>query len=163
LPMLDIGALAPHFTLLGIDGREYSVPKDISGKSALFVFFKTTCATCDIAFPYINRLKERYPDGWNIWAIAQDPPDKAREYSRRHRLEYPVLIDAPTYAVSKLYDPAATPTLFLVNETGRAVYSTYGFAKDDLNEVASLVAASIGAEALTIAPADDGQPAFKPG
>lgn len=163
MSMLGIGALAPHFTLLGIDGREYSVPRDTSGQPALFVFFKTTCPTCDVAFPYINRLKEHYPDGWNIWAIAQDPPEKAREYSSRHRIEYPVLIDAPTYTASKLYDPAATPTLFLVNERGRTVYSTYGFAKDDLNEVARLVAASVGAKALTIAPADDGQPAFKPG
>ena len=161
--MLDIGALAPHFTLLGIDGREYSVPRDISGKPALFVFFKTTCGTCDTTFPYINHLRESYPDGWNIWAIAQDPPDRAREYSSQHQIGYPVLIDAPTYAVSKLYDPAATPTLFLVDQRGRIVYSTYGFAKDDLNEVAKLVATSIGAEALTIAPADDGQPAFKPG
>jgi peroxiredoxin len=161
--MLDVGALAPHFTLLGIDGREYSVPRDISGKPALFMFFKITCPTCDITFPYINRLRELYPDDLNIWAIAQDPPDKAREYSSQHRIEYPVLIDAPTYTVSKLYDPAATPTLFLVDERGRVAYSTYGFVKDDLNEVASLVATSIGAEALTIAPADDGQPAFKPG
>jgi peroxiredoxin len=161
--MLDIGALAPHFTLLGIDGREYSVPRDNAGQPAVFVFFKTSCATCDVTFPYINRLRERYQDGWHIWAIAQDPPDKAREYSRLHRIDYPVLIDAPAYSVSKLYDPPATPTLFLINEAGRSVYTTYGFAKDDLNEVARLVAASIGAEPSTIAPADDGQPAFKPG
>ncbi len=161
--MLEIGALAPHFTLLGIDGREYSVPNDVSGKPALLVFFKTTCATCDLAFLYINRLRQSYPDGWQLWAIAQDPPERASEYARQHNIQYPVLIDAPVYSVSRLYDPAATPTLFLIDDRGRSVYSTYGFAKDDLNEISRRIAGFFDLEAVVVAPLDDGQPAFKPG
>lgn len=155
--------LAPHFTLLGIDGREYRLPNSLSGRPVLLVFFKTTCATCDLTFPYINRLRETYPNGWHLWAIAQDPPQNASEYARRHRIDYPVLIDAPDYAASRLYDPAATPSIFLIDSRGRTTYSTYGFAKDDLNEIARLIAVSLNAEPTTIAAADDGQPAFKPG
>ena len=161
--MLEIGALGPHFTLLGIDGREYSVPHGIAGEPALLVFFKTSCATCDLTFPYINRLREQYPAGWRVWAVAQDPPDRASEYADEHKLEFPVLIDAPTYSVSKLYDPAATPTLFLMDERGHVVYSTYGFAKRDLNEMAGMIAERVSAVPAIIAPDDDGQPAFKPG
>lgn len=161
--MLETGALAPHFTLLGIDGQEYSLPNDTAGKPALLVFFKTTCGTCDVAFPCINRLRETYADGWNLWAIAQDPPGAAADYAGKHGIDYPVLIDAPDYMVSRLYDPLATPTLFLTDPRGRMVYSTYGFSKDDLNELAALVAKSVGAEPVVIAPEDDGRPAFKPG
>jgi peroxiredoxin len=161
--LLETGALAPHFTLLGIDGQEYSLPDDTAGKPTVLVFFKTTCATCDVAFPYINRLRETYPDGWNLWAIAQDPPARASDYARAHRISYPVLIDAPDYTVSRLYDPPATPTLVLADSRGRAVYSTHGFSKDDMNELAALVARSLDAEPAMIAPADDGRPAFKPG
>ena len=161
--MLDTGALAPHFTLLGIDGREYAVPRDTAGSPALLVFFKSTCATCDVAFPYINRLRATYPDGWQLWAIAQDPPAAASEYARRYEIDYPVLIDAPAYSVSKLYDPAATPTLFFIDERGRSAYSTYGFAKDDFNHIAELVAASIGQAPVVVAPPGDGRPDFKPG
>jgi peroxiredoxin len=160
---LDTGALAPHFTLLGTDGQEYSLPRDTAGEPALLVFFKTTCGTCDLAFPYINRLRSQYSDGWKLWAIAQDPPSAASQYARAHRIDYPVLIDAPGYEVSRLYDPPATPTLFLTDSRGRTVYSTHGFAKDDLNELASLLAEAVGAEPAVIAPANDGQPAFKPG
>lgn len=161
--MLETGALAPHFTALGIDGQEYSLPKDTAGKPTLLVFFKATCGTCDVAFPYVNRLREAYPDGWNVWAIAQDPPPVASAYARAHGIDYPVLIDAPAYAVSRLYDPAATPTLFLTDTRGRTIYTTHGFSKDDMNELAALVARSIDAEPAVIAPANDGQPAFKPG
>jgi peroxiredoxin len=161
--LLDTGALAPHFTLLGIDGREYSLPKDTAGQPAVLVFFKTTCATCDVAFPYINRLRHEYLDGWALWAIAQDSAAAAGAYAQKHRIDYPVLIDAPDYAVSRLYDPPATPTLFLADARGRTVYATHGFAKDDLNQLSSLVAERIGAQPVLIAPANDGRPPFKPG
>lgn len=163
LTLLETGALAPHFTLLGIDGKEYSLPRGAGGRPLLLVFFKTTCGTCDLAFPYINRLREMYPDGWNLWAIAQDPPRAASEYARAHGINYPVLVDAPDYHVSRLYDPPATPTLFLNDGGGRTLYTTYGFSKDDLNELARLVAGSIEADPVIIAPESDGRPAFKPG
>jgi peroxiredoxin len=161
--MLETGALAPHFTLLGIDGREYRLPNHLEGKPSLLVFFKTTCGTCDVAFPYINRLREAYRGGWHLWAIAQDPPSTASEYAAKHGIKYPVLIDAPDYDVSRLYDPAATPTLFLNDRSGRTVYATHGFAKDDLNEVSRLVAEMLQEDPVEIAPANDGQPSFKPG
>ncbi len=76
---------------------------------------------------------------------------------------YPVLIDAPDYSVSRLYDPPATPTLLLTDSSGRLIYSTHGFSKDDMNELAALVARSVSAEPVIIAPENDGRPAFKPG
>lgn len=162
--MLETGALAPHFTLLGTDGREYSLPGHLDGKPAVLVFFKDKCDTCDIAFPYINRLREAYPNGdWIIWAVAQEPADKARAYAERFGIEFPVLIDAPEYDVSTMYDPESTPTLFLVDARGRTVFETYGFVKDDLNELSRRLAEAIGAEAKVIAEEGDGQPAMRPG
>ena len=160
---LEVGALASHFTLLGIDGREYFLPRSTEGQPAVLVFFKTTCGTCDLAFPYINRLPEAYHEGWHLWAISQDPPDRSAKYAERQGIGYPVLLDAPAYAVSRLYDPPATPTLFLVDRRGRVAYTTAGFSKDDLNELSRLLAMEIGAEPAVIARAGDGKPDFKPG
>ena len=161
--VLKVGSPAPEFTLEGTDGRSYSLGEALSGGPALLVFFKTSCGTCDLAFPYINRLRAAYGDGWRLWAVAQDPPDRAGEYARRQGMNYPVLSDSPDYIVSKQYDPAATPALFLIDADGRVAYTTHGFSKDDLNELSRLVATRLGAEAQVVAPADDGQPAFQPG
>jgi peroxiredoxin len=163
MAILEAGALASHFTLLGLDGREYSLPRSLEGKPALLVFFKTSCATCDLTFPYLNQLHVAYPDGWRLWAISQDVPDRSSEYARRFGISYPVLIDAPEYAASRLYDPPATPTLFLVGPDGRVEYATHGFSKDDVNEISGLLAGHLGAEAVVIAPEKDGNPPFKPG
>jgi len=161
--MLETGALASHFTLLGTDGREYSLPRSADGRPVLLVFFKTTCATCDLTFPYLNRLREAYPVGWQLWAISQDPADRAVPYAQQQGISYPVLIDAPEFVASRLYDPPATPTLFLTGESGRIEYSTYGFAKDDINEIALRLAEHLAEQPNVIAPASDGNPAFKPG
>jgi peroxiredoxin len=163
MSILEVGALASHFTLLGLDGREYSLPSGLEGRPAVLVFCKTTCGTCDLAFPYINRLREEYPEGWDLWAISQDPPDKSSDYARKYGLTYPVLIDAPEFAASKLYDPPATPTIFVIGPDGRVEYTTHGFVKDDVNEVSSRIAHYAGRDPVVIAPENDGNPAFKPG
>ncbi len=160
---LEAGVSAPQFTAEGVDGRTYSLHEALSSGPVLLVFFKTTCSTCDLAFPYINRLRSLHPGGWQLWAVGQDPPDRAREYAQRRGIDYPVLPDTPAYAVSKSYDPPATPTLFLIDRDGRLAYVSYGFSKDDLNELSRLLAQSLGAEPRVVAPPDDGQPAFQPG
>lgn len=163
MAILQSGAIASHFALLGLDGREYTLPGDLESQPAVIVFFRTGCPTCDIAFPYINQLREAYPEGWRLWAVSQDAPEKAGPYAEKYGLTYPVLIDAPALMVSRAYDPPSTPTLYLVGADGRVEYTSEGFAKDDLNELSRRIAAHLGAAPIEIAPADDGVPAMKPG
>jgi peroxiredoxin len=160
---LQPGELASHFTLLGIDGREYSVPATATGASVLLVFLRSTCPTCDLAMPYIKRLRESYGDGLVLWTISQDDPERARAYSAKFGLDCPVLLDAPALAVSLLYDPPSTPTAFLLAPDGRVEFVAEGFAKSDLNEISALIAERLGVPVVEVAPADDGQPAMKPG
>lgn len=161
---LETGRLAPPFTLLALDGREYTLPADFNGQPGVVVFIRSGCATCDVAMPYYNRLREEYMEGWHLWAISQDPtPDRARAYAEKFALRYPVLLDAPTLGVSRTYDPPSTPTLLLIDEAGRVEYTSEGFAKDDLNHLAEVLAARLGSGPVTIAPADDGNPGMKPG
>lgn len=160
---LQPGSLASHFTLLGIDGREYAVPDTVAGATLLLVFLRSTCPTCDLALPYFVRIREAYGDGLVVWAISQDDPERASAYSRKFGLNCPVLLDTPALAVSHLYDPPSTPTAFLVAPDGRIEYVAEGFAKSDLNEISALIAERAGVSAVEVAPADDGQPAMKPG
>ncbi len=160
---LEVGATASGFELEDLNGQKHSLPESGSGALVLLVFFKTTCSTCDLAFPYINRLWASYRDGWRLWAVAQDPPERASEYARQYGIEYPVLPDTADYAVSKRYDPPATPTYFLIDRDGRVIFTSHGFSKDDLNEISRLIAHGLGVEAQEVAPPDDGQPSFKPG
>ncbi len=161
---IEAGATAPDFSLRGIDGETYALSDALRRGPVVLVFFKTTCGTCDLAFPYINRLLDAYPgDGWSLWAVAQDPLAEASRYASTFGMTYPVLPDADGYAVSKAYDPPATPTLFLIDREGHVVQETAGFSKADLNSLAAALAERLAAEPAVIAPAGDGNPDFKPG
>lgn len=161
---IEVGTRAPDFTLRGIDGHTYALSNALKRGPVVLVFFKTTCGTCDLAVPYINRLRDAHPgDGWSLWALAQDPPAEASRYASTFGMAYPVLPDFDGYAVSKAYDPPATPTLFLIDRSGDVVQETAGFSKTDLNSLAAALAERLAAEPAVIAPAGDGNPDLKPG
>jgi peroxiredoxin len=163
MTMIQAGALAPHFTLLGLDGREHSLPRDAAGEPLLLGFFRVSCNTCDVAFPYINRLQAEYLSGWRLWTISQDDLKRTTAYRDKFEIAAPVLIDAPALHVSLMYGPPSTPTLFLIAPGGRIDFTLEGFDKTDLNEISRRIAAFIGASPVQIAPADDGNPTMKPG
>jgi len=163
MSMIPSGALAPHFTLLGLDGREYTLPGGLEAEPMLIVFFRVSCNTCDLAFPYINRLQKQYPAGWKLWAVSQDDPKRTDDYREKFAIEAPVLLDAPALHVSELYDPPSTPALFLVTPDGRVDFTLEGFDKADLNEISRRIAAFVGAAPVEIAAEDDGNPAMRPG
>ncbi len=161
---VEVGARAPDFSLKGTDGESYTLAAALAHGPVLLVFFKTTCGTCDLAFPYINRLRESYPgDGWSLWAVAQDPPEDAVRYAAAYGITYPVLPDADGYTASKAYDPPATPTLYLIDRAGRIPQQSAGFHKAERNSLSAGLAGRLGLKPVAIAAADDGNPDFKPG
>lgn len=161
---IEAGARAPDFSLRGIDGKMYALSGALRRGPVVLVFFKTTCGTCDLTFPYINRLLDAYPgDAWSLRAVAQDPPAEASRYASASGMTYPVLPDVDGYAVSKAYDPPATPTLFLIGREGDVIQETAGFSKAGLNSLAAALAERLGAKPAVIAPAGDGNPDSKPG
>lgn len=165
MTVVQAGALAPHFTLLALDGREYSLPGDSTGQPLLLMFFRVACHTCDVEFPYINRLQAAYPDGsgWRLWTVSQDDAERTRAYREKFGISAPVLLDAPALDVSILYDPPSTPCLFLIDPDGRVDFVLEAFDKTDLNEISRRIAAFVGAEPVEIAPPDDGNPPMKAG
>lgn len=159
----EVGAVAPHFTLPGLDGREYSHPGTPSGRPLLIVFAKTGCGACDLALPYLGSLRSAYAGGWDCWVVMQDQPEATASYAEEVGVTGPVLIDAPGYEVSRLYDPPATPTFFLVAPDGRVAYESHGFAKVDINEISRLIAELTGSSPVEVATEGDGNPPMRPG
>ena len=160
---LAVGARAPSFTLVGVDGKPYALAEALSGGPVLLAFFKTGCPACDLAAPYLARLAAAYAGGWQLWAILQDPRAETAAYAQRFSLSFPVLADGDGYPISRAYDPPATPSFYLVETDGSIAYASHGFSKEDINELSGLIAHHLGAERQVIAPPDDGRPPFRPG
>lgn len=159
---LSVGQSVPPFTLSAIDGTSYSMHQN-GARITLAVIFKTSCPTCMLAFPYIERLHQAYgTKGLVVWGISQDARDLAAAFASKYGITFPILIDADL-KVSRVYDPEFVPTLWLLDSQGQVVESVVAFNKAALNHLSETIAARLGTPAVMIASEDDGNPPFKPG
>ena len=162
--MVVEGAQAPDFTLPGLDGLQYSLHEAAHAGPVLLVFLQAHCGACKMAAPYLNTLHRAYENlVWAFWTIAQDAREDASAFATSLALRPVVLVDGPDLRVSDAYDPESTPAFFFL-EPGEGVTLAFdGFDKEGLNEISRRVAAYAGAEYVEVAPADDGNPRFRPG
>lgn len=159
--MLQAGDKAVPFslTLLGDVSRPISLT---TGRTALLIFFETDCPTCHLTIPYLNRLAKELGDQADIIGISQDDATTTGEIVRQLDVTFPVVLDTDL-RLSRLYDPMAVPTLFLVNGEGEIIYTQIAFDKADLNHIAALMCEATGQEPVVIADEFDGKPQTKPG
>lgn len=158
----SVGQAAPAFSLSGIDGNIFAL-KQNGARLTLAVFFKTTCPTCMLAFPYIEKIHQAYNDaGLDVWGISQDDRTRSAEFACDYKNTFPILLD-DNWRVSKQYDPEFVPTLFLIDSAGQIIDRVISFDKAGLNRVSQTIAARLNVPAAEIAPDGDGNPLFRPG
>ena len=157
--MLQTGEQAKSFTLQSLDGIAYSQ----NNHPSLLIFFETDCPTCQLTFPYLERLANIYKSELiDIVGISQDGEEATRGFVERNKISLPILLDEDL-RVSRAYDPQAVPTLFLIDEVGQIIFTQIAFDKDDLNTMAAKIAELLGREPVIIADKFDGSPNTKPG
>jgi peroxiredoxin len=160
--ILEIDQTAPGFSLRGIDDKIYALNQH-DARLTLVVFFKTTCPTCMLAFPYIEKIQRAYRDaGLAVWGIAQDAREPSAEFARAYGATFAILTDADL-RVARVYDPEFVPTTFLIDRAGKIIERVIAFNKIELNRVAKVIAEKLNAPVALTAPDNDGNPPFKPG
>lgn len=131
---LEIGEKAPDFSLLGTDGKHYSL-KDFDGANVLVVFF--TCNHC----PYVigsdevtRKTAEKFKSkgvvfaGINSNSINTVPDDSYEHMVKRmeqHRFPWHYLYD-PTQETAKRYGALRTPHFFVFDKNRQLVYTGRG-------------------------------------
>jgi peroxiredoxin len=140
-PTLAIGAVAPDFTLPGVDGKSYSL-KDFKKANLLVVVF--TCVHCPTAQAYEDALKQLQSDyqskGVAVVAISPNDPKSIRLdelgytdlsdgfedmkiRAKDKQFNFPFLYDGKTSAVSMKYGPQATPHVFIFDKERKLRFS----------------------------------------
>ncbi len=121
---------APHFDLLGVDGRRYS-PVTARGDNGLLVMF--LCNHC----PYVKRSIDRIvhecgelaPLGIGSIAVMSNDPsdypedsfDNMKRVAREKRFPFPYVIDE-TQEVARAYGTVCTPEFFGFNAADELRY-----------------------------------------
>ncbi|MEX0681447.1 MAG: thioredoxin family protein [Balneolales bacterium] len=128
--MIDLGTLAPGFTLPDPHGKRYS-RDELAGKYGLLVVFY--CNHC----PFVKHIRDKFAEvaatymdkGIGVVAInsndvanyPEDAPEKMAEESRRYGYRFPYLYDE-TQQVARDYGAACTPDFFLFDAGLKLVY-----------------------------------------
>jgi peroxiredoxin len=129
-PVCDFGKQAPHFDLLGVDGKNWTLAQCMGEKGLLVMFI---CQHC----PYVKAIHERIirdalelkAFGINSVAImsndTSDYPDDSYENMQRIAKQFdysfPYLFDE-TQAVAKAYGAVCTPDFFGYNADFKLQY-----------------------------------------
>jgi thiol-disulfide isomerase/thioredoxin len=130
----------------------------------VLAFFKTTCPTCQLAFPVYGELERRLRGTASVIAMAQDPADKARAWLDECGFEGPVFDDEATgYEISDEFEIRSVPTVFLVDAGGTIVDMVEGWDRDLTNQLARRIGELTGTELGDVSTPEDGLPPFKPG
>lgn len=159
---LNLGQTAPTFTLKDLDRRSHTLNKN-GARVTLTAFFKTTCPTCMIVFPYIEKIYRAYRDaGLAVWGVSQHDRDRSADFAKQYASTFPILIDGD-WQVSKAYDPAFVPTMWLIDPSGKIIDCVVSFDKAGLNRLSQTIAGHLNVAAQTVAPENDGNPSFRPG
>ncbi|MCX8164492.1 MAG: TlpA family protein disulfide reductase [Aquificaceae bacterium] len=141
---LKLGEKATSFELPDTGGHFYSLEETQGEK--LLVFYKTTCPTCQLTLPFVEKLYRLYGDRVSVWGIAQDPDHAVENFSKTYRLTFPQLIDYPDYGVSADYDVQVVPTLYFINSGGFVEFVSSSFVKREILKLNELLASLIGLE-----------------
>ena len=150
------------FELVGTDGLSRSLGAQ-RGRPVVVAFFKTTCGASGLAFPYLQRLHEAYgQQGLAVWGVSQDGLQETLAFAAAAGATFPVLLDT-SLDVSAAYRLDVVPAFFLLDGAGKPAFSSAGFSKADINEMARLAGKLAGADAVIIAPDGDGRPPYRPG
>jgi len=131
---LEVGHVAPKFTLKSLDGPDISL-KELSAKGhVMLVFWETECVYCYMHIRDFNSLHQKYKDkGLTIAAINFLGEHEAaiREYVNDNQIKYLIFTDrGKSIDVASDYKVIGSPTIVVVAPDQRILY--YGHKVPDI-------------------------------
>lgn len=158
------GKKAPAFSLKSLEGAEYSLKAMLEKGPAVVAFFKVSCPVCQFAFPFLERLYQRYgKSSVTFLGVSQNDASDSKKFAKEYGVTFLTLLDAKGYPASNAYSLTNVPTIFLIDPDGSVKVSSIGFVKADLEAIANFLA---DREKISRAPVflpSESVPAYKPG
>jgi peroxiredoxin len=167
LSPVEVGqpAAAIDIELADAEGVKHTISEVLKRGPVLLGLYKSSCQASKAMLPMLERLHRRYGDqGLTVYGLAQDSVNVTRSFARRYDISFPILIDTANYAMSRCFDIFATPTVYLIRSDGIVAFTTMGFFKEHVNQLAAAVAEELGLPPQILSPEEETDvPLFVPG
>lgn len=131
-----MGQKSPDFTLYTAEGEARTRDELLASGPVLLAVYKASCPTCQLTLPFLTRLEG---GSFQIFAVSQDSPSIADCFAREFDAPLPVLFDRAedNYPASNAWGVTHVPTMFLLQPGGEVAWSSVGFFKRELLDLAA--------------------------
>ena len=163
--VLEKGKRAPGFSLPSDDAKKtFALEGLLDGKGAVLAFFKTECPTCQLEFPFVERMaKALAGSGVFLVGVGQNTGKEIGAFRKTYGIHFPIATDLEPYRVSSAYGLTHVPTLFLVDPKGRILRTEVGFSKEGLEAFLREACALGEAKSAALFRSSDNVPPMQPG
>jgi peroxiredoxin len=124
---LQVGQMAPDFTLTDLDGNEVSL-SDFRGQAVLLYFWGSWCQPCVNEMLIFQEAAAGRDEVVVLAVNVLEEPETARQFAEFHRLEYPLVLDL-TSEVAERYHVRAFPMAVVIDPDG-VIAARPGFMED---------------------------------
>jgi len=117
---LQMGDVAPNFTLTTLDGKQVSLSQ-FRGKPVMLNFWYSTCPGCLAEIPGMQRFYAAQQAAGKDFVIlgvnSVDDAQTAQQFAQQYGLTYSLALD-DNQQVATLYHLTATPTSYFIDRQG---------------------------------------------
>lgn len=113
---VEIGSLAPDFTLYDMDGKAMSL-SEYKGKKVFLNFWATWCGFCDLEMPDLQKINDENDDLVVLAVNVREEEDIVKSYIEEGGYDFPVVFDEDG-DVASMYLISGMPTTYFINEDG---------------------------------------------
>lgn len=131
---LNVGDVAPEFSLPNLSTDKMESLKDYLGKPIVLFFIQSACYSCLQEAKALQELKEKFNDRVNIIAVGVDLLGKPMlvSWAAHNNISYPVLLD-PIFSVPEKYGFSFTPSSVIIDKDGKIAMIHAGYRPQDIN------------------------------
>ena len=112
----------PAFQLEDSSGLEIDYPADLKGPT-IILFWASWCPYCKALMPHLQSIVDEYDGRINVLALNFREDEDPAEYISNRGFDFRLFPESDS--VAQLWGVKGTPGLFLVDQTGRAVFSNF--------------------------------------
>jgi peroxiredoxin len=159
LAALEPGAMFPQVELETESGARFSPP----AAESLYAFFKTTCPTSELSWPYLERIRRIASLALPVFAVSQDGRAETAAFNERLGVQVETLYDREPWKASSALGLTNVPTFFLVGPGGRIRETVVGFQRPKLEAFANRAAKLAGRSSARLFRVGENVPVIVPG
>ena len=112
----------PAFQLEDSSGLEIDYPADLTGPTVV-LFWASWCPYCKALMPHLQSIVDEYGGEIRVLALNFREDEDPAEYIRNRGFDFRLFPESDP--VAQLWGVKTTPGLFLVDQTGRAIFSNF--------------------------------------